>query len=112
MSGDGSNAAKGRLGAGYTKAMQSPFYGELYNAAPAAQPDIPTPGYNSSPLTDPARNEPPPAPDRYLRGLSTCASCGGTFGFNGVTDAQVCPSCSDAQRITGGLTAPGTPWFG
>jgi hypothetical protein len=111
---NGENAAKSTMGAGYKKAMTGSYYAELYNASPIAPPDAGLPwtigDYTDNPLIDDPPSPPPPAPDRCLRGLSTCESCGATFGFSR-TDAATCPNCTDAQTITNGLTAPGTPWF-
>jgi hypothetical protein len=106
----GENAAKAMPG--YRKAMTGGFYPQAFDAATPAPPDAPsTLSYSDSPLVKPAVNEPPTAPDRMLRGLSTCGSCGGTFGFNGVTDAAVCPRCAEMDAAVTPTYTPGTPWF-
>ena len=106
------NAAKGKPG--YKKAIGQDYFA-AFNAAPPAPPDAELPwrigGITDDPLSDDPVNKPPSAPDRHIRGLTTCGACGATFaGFN-YTDAARCPNCTDADAITQGLTTPGTPWF-
>lgn len=113
---EGSNAGSNAAGGlpGYKKAANVGYYSELFNAGPAAPPDAGLPwtigDQTNNPLIEDAPTPAPPKPDRFLRGLSTCGSCGATFGFSR-TDAATCPNCTDAQSITNGLTAPGAPWF-
>ncbi|MGO9731095.1 hypothetical protein [Mycobacterium sp.] len=109
----GENAAAGLPG--YRKTLEHPYLEELYTGAPVAPPTAGLPwtvgGYEYNPLIEDRPSPPPPAPDRGIKTLHSCGSCGSTFGFNGVTDAAVCPRCGEAAAMVTGLTAPGTPWF-
>src|ERR1700758_4412081 len=110
---DGSNAAKGLPG--YKKTLTTGYYAELFNAPPAAPPTAGEPwtgpGYANRPRISDPPTPPPPPPDRMLRSLSTCGSCGATFGFSPNPDRAVCPRCDEGSRIATPTYSPGTQWF-
>jgi hypothetical protein len=109
--GYGENESKGLPG--YKKALSQPYLSELFDAPPAAPPDAGLPwtvgGYEDNPLIEDRPTPAPPRPDRGIKEVGRCKSCG-SFGFS-ATDAATCPSCGDAEAMVSGLYTPGTPWF-
>ncbi len=107
----GENAAAGLPG--YRKTLEHPYLEELYNGAPVAPPPAGLPwtvgGYEYNPLIEDRPTPPPPTPDRGIKNVGTCKTCG-AFGFS-ATDAAKCPKCGEAEAMVTGMTAPGTPWF-